>query len=400
LGSTCELKSTNASWNALMEAQFLLDLARDTSASTTYPPTTECSSFLSESAALPCPDQTEQLAQSPRWSLTVLAEDDPCFGDTRTLQTPANIGERISKGVRKNRKKLKRKWKLSNRLPLESFYQSSEDWGDLYLVRKMLGGKGLSSESEATSEKSDEIDSEEDYSSLGYSLESVEGKMAKDMLDLDNSTKARGRRRPVEEMIRKKVLESRERLVAGSKSSNSVTEEGEPDTLQIKESLGIVMENEAMEIISPEYVDDIEMESLDKTENEASSIQFYKQRTTRWYEKQPFEDPILEAKRLRSLRAKINHDKRRFDVEILKVEAQELKYENLHLREELLKFEEREAELMLKLKDKETAEARVKDLEREVDLRRQNEKVLKMKLQQISKETKAVVLVQVCCKLQ
>merc|ERR1712183_524345 len=99
----------------------------------------------------------------------------------------------------------------------------------------------------------------------------------------------------------------------------------------------------------------------DKTENEASSIQFYKQRTTRWYEKQPFEDPILEAKRLRSLRAKINHDKRRFDVEILKVESKELKDENLHLREELLKFEEREAELMLKLKDKETAEARVKD---------------------------------------
>ena len=118
-------------------------------------------------------------------------------------------------------------------------------------------------------------------------------------------------------------------------------------------------------------------------------------KSEKWYEKQPFDDPVLEAKRLRALRAKINHDKDRFDLENLKIDAKELKDENIRLKEKLQNVEMREAELLEKLKDKEAAEARVNDLERELETSVQREETLQLQLKQNSQPNNLVVAVQV-----
>ena len=63
-----------------------------------------------------------------------------------------------------------------------------------------------------------------------------------------------------------------------------------------------------------------------------------------WYEQKPFDDPVKEAKRMRSLYQKIYDDKRRFDYEILKEENRELREENEQLRCELKKLLFRESQ--------------------------------------------------------
>eukprot|EP00092_Neocalanus_flemingeri_P014825 GFUD01016004.1.p1 GENE.GFUD01016004.1~~GFUD01016004.1.p1 ORF type:complete len:376 (-),score=95.42 GFUD01016004.1:92-1219(-) len=373
LGSTPTI-TDSASWNALREAQGLLDL------------TTGVQELGTASTELYVP---HHITPPPQWSITVLANDDPCLEEPPLAQMTE--GESISKSMRRNKRKLKRKRRLWNHLPLKSFYQSSEDWGDLYLVRKMLGGKGQSSESEASSEKPDETESDEDNSSLNCSLDQmVEDQMAQDVESLDTPMK-RKRNKPVAEMIRKKVLEMRERKGKVRK----LDREDKPESEKLDVCLDISSDATlaaSIQLGGKErniYNFASENEDAETREDIPLNEKTGHQRKTKWYEMQPFEDPDLEAKRLRSLRAKINHDKNRFDLEFLKVDHEELKYENLILK----------AELMQKLKDEEASEARIEDLEREVQLRRLNEEALETKLDQVSQGTNAIVLVQVWWKV-
>ena len=55
-----------------------------------------------------------------------------------------------------------------------------------------------------------------------------------------------------------------------------------------------------------------------------------------WYEMEPFDDPVLEQKRLKCLSQKIWNDKKRYELEILREENKELKEENESLRKKIL----------------------------------------------------------------
>ena len=58
-----------------------------------------------------------------------------------------------------------------------------------------------------------------------------------------------------------------------------------------------------------------------------------------WYEMEPFDDPVLEQKRLKCLSQKIWDDKKRYELEILKEENKELKEENESLKNKILCLE-------------------------------------------------------------
>ena len=414
--------SSSVSWNALLEAQFMLDLAcdPDTGLEIYLPPDLDDpkqglelpDNVLYKKSILP----SVQSVSTPTWSLKVLDE-----GTSGTVGRHTAFRERIRRKDMRNKRKMSRKWMLRKSFPLRDFYQSSEDWSDLYLVRKMLGGRGMSSESE-----DEETASEEEF---GYNLDKVvDDLLYRESIQVkeEEAIELYKTRRPVQEQIRLKVLAAKS--VSVSLSSNV------PEDYKIEECLNVLypipasdvesqvigdVENEESEIIvEPEYDAsaflDLEIRELDTYDNETLMTNHdynLRKRSTpedkneepkkkyqkkeKWYEKQPFEEPVLEAKRLRSLKAKITHDKNRFDLEILKFDHRELKHENLSLKQELQKSKEREAELNDQLIDKEAAEARVKELELEVNLRRQNEDALKSELDQMSGKSGSVILVQV-----
>merc|ERR1719470_412225 len=267
-------------------------------------------------------------------------------------------------------------------------------------MRRMMGGRGQSSDSDTSTE----VDSEQS--------DSVETAYKKP------------NNKPVEESIRKKVVETRN-ILSGVEVNDDLlslealghlhnTHFDETRTEDMEANPEEAVEN--MQVMSrPEYVKDMTFEDVNeagkavvpegvynfgKRQFEADTVMARKSRrrkttrVVRWYEKQPFEDPVLEAKRLRALKAKINHDKNRINLEILRMDARELKDENTVLKEELLKFKQRETELVEKLEDKEATEIRVTELEREVETRKQNEEVLESRLKDLS-APQSVVLVQV-----
>merc|ERR1719318_1966986 len=230
--------------------------------------------------------------------------------------------------------------------------------------------------------------------------------------------------KPVEESIRKKVLETRNILswVEANDDLLSLEALGHLHNTHYDETRTEDMEpipEEAVEnmevMLRPEYVKDMTFEDVNeagkavvpegvynfgKRQFEADKMMARKSRrrkttrVVRWYEKQPFEDPVLEAKRLRALKAKINHDKNRINLEILRLDARELKDENTILKEELLRFKQRETELVEKLEEKEATEIRVAELVEKLEEKKQNEEVLESRLKDLS-APQSVVVVQV-----
>merc|ERR1712181_111811 len=140
-------------------------------------------------------------------------------------------------------------------------------------------------------------------------------------------------RKPVEESIRKKVLETRNLLSRvqvnddlhvlnalgqlqnpnyGAVSDETRTEDMEPVPEEKLESMEVML--------WPEYVRDMNFETretvvpdivykLGKRKFKVDKVEAKRTRrrnttrVVRWYEKQPFDDPVLEAKRLRALKA-------------------------------------------------------------------------------------------------
>ena len=58
----------------------------------------------------------------------------------------------------------------------------------------------------------------------------------------------------------------------------------------------------------------------------------------------PFDDPVLEKKRLHCLSQKIWDDKKRYEVEILRAENVELKQENADLKKEIARLRSKYSE--------------------------------------------------------
>lgn len=276
-----------------------------------------------------------------------------------------------------------------------------------------MGGKGHSSDSD-TSTEADSDDSAGDLAN---------NKM-KDEVKLDPATVYEKPRKPTQEFIRKKVLEVRNLVSKTKENENNFLALDALGHLHSHCDPGMVKDKKAdlenfldeaeenMEAkFNPEYVKNVVDETVRtfvpktvynfskrKFEGEKVETRRVRRRKTvkfvRWYERQPYDDPVLEAKRLRALKAKIHHDKRRLHLENLKTDARELKVENSSLKEELSKFKQREAELSKKLKEKEATEVRLKELEREVEFRKQNEETLQTRLKQLG-EPQNLVVVQV-----
>ena len=119
-----------------MEAQFLLDIVPcsfDTHESNSRKDVNlerklNIESYLLDSAA---PPTIPTILSTPEWSLAVLEEmeneelnlpDEP--GDQ---VVHSFFGKELKHRIRRNQKRLRRKWKLKKHLPLACYYQSSED---------------------------------------------------------------------------------------------------------------------------------------------------------------------------------------------------------------------------------------------------------------------------------
>jgi len=390
-------------WTALMEAEFLQNIVN----STTTGHVDEDTGAEGENASIDFHAESEKedsvgvlptmasTISTEQWKLTVLEEDSPPDPTTAAVSGTSPQENESEMRTKKRKSAKRRKWKLRNDLPLDSFYQSAEDWNDLFLMRKLLGGKGEPSDREGDDTNS--VESDHDGHDPKDSLEK-EGELKY----FDPPVTGRRIHRPVEEIVRRKVLESR-RMQHGNRSDID------------KEVTGSVHDDE---IVKPEYddfaglVDETGQTVVQKTvfnfhkrkfeadKREARKLRKRaKIRVEKWYEKQPFDDPILEAKRLRALRAKMIHDKHRFDLENLKIDAKELAEENSRLKEKIRGLQEREASYLEQIKDKEATEARLKQLEREVELKRRDEESSDIGVNQIQGPKSVLLALQVCWNL-
>ena len=69
-----------------------------------------------------------------------------------------------------------------------------------------------------------------------------------------------------------------------------------------------------------------------------------KKKKLHWYEMKPFDDPVLEKKRLHCLSQKIWDDRKRYEMEILRAENNELKIENEDLKNEIARLRSKHPE--------------------------------------------------------
>merc|ERR1712142_1109814 len=113
------------------------------------------------------------------------------------------------------------------------------------------------------------------------------------------------------------------------------------------------------------------------------------------YEKEPFDDPVMEARRLKAVKAKMILDKHRFDLENLKLDAKELANENSRLKDELRAFRDREARLLKMLEGKVAAETRNRVLEEELNVMKKREEIIKAKYNHVMEPQSVIVGVQV-----
>merc|ERR1719206_24104 len=204
-------------------------------------------------------------------------------------------------------------------------------------------------------------------------------------------------------MIKRKVIEARqgERLNVGVENKNSekllsssfdnLDEIVKPEYVDISE-----MVDETGKVVAPKIIYNFQKRKFEAEKREVRNARRrVKKRTERLYEKQPFDDPVLEKRRLKAVRAKMIHDKNRFDLENIKMDVKELTDENALLKQQLSQFQEREASLLKLLEEKKTVESRNIELEKEVNMWRQRERNHQEESNQIKEPNYALIGVQV-----
>merc|ERR1719431_616254 len=158
--------------------------------------------------------------------------------------------------------------------------------------------------------------------------------------------------------------------------------------------------DETGKIFAPKRIFNYQKRKFEEEKKEArNSRRRVKKRAERMYEKQPFDDPVLEKRRLRAVKAKMIQDKNRFDLENLKIDANELADENTRLKKKLSDSQEREASLLKLLEEKTSTEIRNMELEKEVNMLRQRESHMHGKSKHNLEPNYALVGVQVWWKL-
>jgi len=372
----------NGSRTAIMEAQFLLDIVNDTPYE--KGPVHENISKNWSSGNLQI-----GLQNSPQWNLTIL-EKDP---------SKVSVGGYLNERKKGKDKKLKQKWKLRSDLPLESYFQSPEDWNDLFLMSKLSGGKCEPSDEDADTSSAE---SENDYDDDNYNSDQ-DNRIEHKYFDSLNGLK---KHRPVEEMIKRKVIEvrrgERENLEFGNKNEiteNMLTKSKDKIVKPEYENISEVVD-ETGKIAAPKRIYNFQKRKFEEEKREARNARRrVKKRAERMYEKQPFDDPVLEKRRLKAVKAKMINDKNRFDLENLKLDAKELADENIRLKQKLCDFQDREARHLKLLEEKKSMEIRNIELEKEVNMLRQRESNTHVEFKQILEPNYALLGVQVWWKL-
>jgi len=373
----------NGSRTAIMEAQLLMDIVHDTPNYEKGPVDENISkNWSSENLQI-------SLLNSPRWNLTILEKDS----------NKGSGKEDLNERKKGKDKKLKQKWKLRSDLPLESYFQSPEDWNDLFLMSKLSGGKCEPSDEDDDNSpaESENDDDDDDYKS------DQENRNKYEYFDSLNGLK---KHRPVEEMIKRKVIEvrrgQRENMEVENENKNtenlfttSIDKIVKPEYENITELV-----DETGKIAAPKRIYNFQKRKFEEEKREVRNARRrVKKRAERMYEKQPFDDPVLEKRRLKAVKAKMIHDKKRFDLENLKIDAKELADENTQLKKKLSDFQEREARLLKLLEEKKSMEIRNIELEKEVNMLRQRESNTHVEFKQILEPNYALVGVQVWWKL-
>ena len=369
---------------AVMESQFLLDIVKDTFNYEEDPVVDNTSKTWRSESLQP------HLQDSSQWNLTILENDPNLPGDKE-------LRGNLKRKNRSKEKTEKKKWKLRNDLPLQSYFQSPEDWNDLFLMSKLSGGKCEPSDEDGDSSpaESDDHDDDDEY----HSQQQDNQNTYKYFDPISGSKK----HRPVEEMIKRKVIEARqgERLNVGVENKNSenllsssfdnIDEIVKPEYVDISE-----MVDETGKVVAPKIIYNFQKRKFEAEKREVRNARRrVKKRTERLYEKQPFDDPVLEKRRLKAVRAKMIHDKNRFDLENIKMDVKELTDENALLKQQLSQFQEREDSLLKLLEEKKTVESRNIELEKEVNMWRQREGNHHVESNQIKEPNYALVGVQV-----
>jgi len=379
----------NGCWSSVMEADYLLDLVKDT-------PNHDRGIRVGTEDKIVCPD--ERLHQdpqcTPKCSLQLLEYDATCPGEKKvSLNAGHSLHTRKSTRCKKKRI-VKKKWKLKSNLPLASYFQSPEDWNDLFLMSKMLGGNGEPSDDQRSVETSSAAESDDDDGDTEYTDKHFE---------YFDPVEGNRKSRPVEEMIKRKVIEARNKNEGATVSTEVNTTRPVNENLDNTDIIErpeyecadeIVDENGKK--VTPRKIYNYAKRKFEVDKREARNARRrIKKRKERLYEKEPFDDPVMEARRLKAVKAKMIHDKFRFDLENLKLDAKELADENSRLKDELSAFMDREVRLLKMLEEKEATDTRNRELEEEINAMKKKEENFKATYNHIMEPQNVVVGVQV-----
>jgi len=347
-------------WNAVLETEFLENLVRPYSSNNRL----GCKNFFDHEVDNDENDHL-QVMKSKYWSLSLkeneicnLTDDHPETGSSES-GTENNIYVKVNKRlletkkqvIRNQMKKYHKKYldkKDNGSIHWTKDEDEKDDWSDLFLVQK-----ALNKEMDVDADRNPDVN-DKDEEELVYDLDLVE-KLVNSERNNSGEGCAEYRSNTIRDEIKRKIQDSSDRhrtkmngLIKLSKNFHPVAY---PLLQDIKKKVKmdecrILMEDDVK--LSCSSVKNPSGEAYNlrnrskkidyKNEKKETSETSRQKRRFLWYEQKPFDDPVKEAKRLRSLSQKIYDDKRRFDFEILKAENKDLREENERLREELKKF--------------------------------------------------------------
>jgi len=315
-------------WNVLLESELLQGLV---SAETTED--------------IDINHHLEPLIETPSWSLSILPEIEKNM--TRNFQS-VPVMNRLNKRLRKNKLKLKEQKSLKGKI-----FNRKEDWDSLMLVQRMLAKEEPVRKPPVDSES--EVQSDDDLTFDAISTEDILPQLTPEPILI------RSQKRPskLTQEIRHKISLVKLKEKAKCEALDELRKFRKPPkgVVRSKSTLleAFTISGELAEFVtSPLHVPEVAVQGPDlcapytlrnRSEVRRKPIHMHHagrkktKKTVHWYQMDPFDDPVLERKRLKCLSQKIWDDKKRYELEILRAENEELKEENESLKTKILRLE-------------------------------------------------------------